>query len=530
MTGKYEDSELVDFGFAHNTPMDKGKVKLVGNATQDGGIPFDWAAIRRREADAATVEENMERLLRVLRQHDWPVEGVLAVGDRAMLNSRLAIVYDDHKTRGLYYLAGVKPRTKEHKELLASVPLRELTGNHLLGRPGHRYWGVKRPITFTYEGEETGAKKQVTHTTLIVVSEASRRSWRHKRVEQLRALSAHLQEEVKDKLNQPYWRNPKTIRKRVQSRPDDSPVDEVMKVEVWGEYGAVQMQWWVDRDALRDLCRLDGRYLLVTADPTLSSVEMLQIYKDKDRLEKRFQVAKQVLRVRPIHLHKDERIEAMLLVNMIALLVYSLAERQCRRGGLQITGRQMLYEFAPLHVIETHCWDGTVLYRCMPLTPGQQDILQRMGLARAGSACPGQGRLALEHFYDSYQLVDWYHATEHLAAAARLLKGEGTPAAQRWYHAQETVLFQGQAGWSAEVLATAAQRQREGTEQLEKEAGYFRHNKRRMNYLEMREEGWVIGSGMVESTGSSTRRVSRDLECIGAVTVPKDSCQCEQRL
>jgi len=77
---------------------------------------------------------------------------------------------------------------------------------------------------------------------------------------------------------------------------------------------------------------------------------------------------------------------------MIALLVYSLVERRCRRNGLQITGRRLLYEFAPLHVVETHCWDGSVLYRCMPLTPrtcpvrtvqGQQDILQRMGLAGA---------------------------------------------------------------------------------------------------------------------------------------------------
>ena len=165
-----------------------------------------------------------------------------------------------------------------------------------------------------------------------------------------------------------------------------------MKVEVGGEYGTVEMRWWVDRDALRERCRLDGRYLLVTDHPTLSSVEMLQIYKDKDQVEKRFQVTKQVLLVRPIYLHKDERIEAMLLVNMIALLVYSLVERRCRRNGLQITGRQLLYAFAPLHVIETHCWDGSVLYRYMPLTPrtcpvrtvqGQQDILQRMGLTEA---------------------------------------------------------------------------------------------------------------------------------------------------
>ena len=386
MMGSYEDSELVDFGFAHNTPMDKRKVKLAANVTQDGGVPFDWAAICGRESDTATAEENMQRLLQVLGRRDWPKDGVLVVGDRAMLNSPLAIICDALKEDGLYYLAGLEPRTNEHKDLLASVSLQELRAHYLLGEDGHRYWGVKRPITFIYVYEDEAGneiEKQVTHTALIVLSEATRRQWRCTRIKQLRELSAQLQEEVKDKLNQPYWRNPETIRKRAQSRLDASPVGELMKVEVGGEYGAVEMQWWVDRDALRERCRQDGRYLLVTNHPTLSSVEMLQIYKDKDQVEKRFQVTKQVLLVRPIYLHKDERIEAMLLVNMIALLVYSLVERRCRRNGLQITGRRLLYEFALLHVIETHCWDGSVLYRCMPLTPRQQDILQRMGLAGA---------------------------------------------------------------------------------------------------------------------------------------------------
>ena len=70
----------------------------------------------------------------------------------------------------------------------------------------------------------------------------------------------------------------------------------------------------------------------------------------------------------------------MLRVNMIALLVYSLAERSCRRNGLKSTGRQMLYEFGPLHVIETRFRDGSTLYRRMPLTPGQWEIRQRMRL------------------------------------------------------------------------------------------------------------------------------------------------------
>jgi hypothetical protein len=105
---------------------------------------------------------------------------------------------------------------------------------------------------------------------------------------------------------------------------------------------------------------------------------------------------------------------------------------------------------------------------------------------------------ALEHFYDSHQVVDWYHATEHLAEAARLLKGEGTQAAKQWYTRRKTMLFQGHAARIAQELSDAAEKQPDGAEELERQAGYFRNNQHRMHYQEMREAGWVIGSGMVE--------------------------------
>jgi hypothetical protein len=113
--------------------------------------------------------------------------------------------------------------------------------------------------------------------------------------------------------------------------------------------------------------------------------------------------------------------------------------------------------------------------------------------------------LAGTHFYDSRQLVDWYHATEHLGTAAGLLEGEGTTAAQRWFKQQETVLYQGQALRITRGLEAAAHTRPQSAEGLRREAGYFRNNERRMNYLEVREEGWPIGSGMVESGGKQFR-------------------------
>jgi hypothetical protein len=104
-----------------------------------------------------------------------------------------------------------------------------------------------------------------------------------------------------------------------------------------------------------------------------------------------------------------------------------------------------------------------------------------------------------KHFYDSRQAVDWYHATEHLALAANLLKGEGTSAAHKWFKQRETSLYQGHAEQIGSELLQAATTHPSARDDLRREGNYFRNNQHRMQYLELREEGFVIGSGMVES-------------------------------
>jgi hypothetical protein len=115
-----------------------------------------------------------------------------------------------------------------------------------------------------------------------------------------------------------------------------------------------------------------------------------------------------------------------------------------------------------------------------------------------GDGAPWVWNAAREHFFDSRQAVDWYHAKQHLYQAATLVAGEGTPAAKVWLTEQETCLFQGQADQIAARLDQLAKGKRKLAKDLRLQAGYFRENQRRMQYLELREEGYPIGSGMVE--------------------------------
>jgi transposase len=94
MQGDYPDSELVDYGFAHNTPSHKQKVKEALSVSSDGHVPLDADVLSGRTADLATVQANMERLCHLLQRAGYPVDQVLIIGDRGTLNDELALTYD----------------------------------------------------------------------------------------------------------------------------------------------------------------------------------------------------------------------------------------------------------------------------------------------------------------------------------------------------------------------------------------------------------------------------------------------------
>jgi transposase len=385
--GEYANSQHVDFGFAHNTPMDKRKFKAGLDVTADGNIPTQYTLWPGRTADLATVQENMERLCRLLRRHGWSVEEVTIIGDRANLNDELALAYDDH---GLHYLAGLQPHKKRHRKLLIAVPERQFYTHPLTDqRGGERYWGVPCQVVFEHQG------RQAVHRGLVVLSGPMRTALRRTRATQLRALRQALAE-VQAKIGQPRYRTVETVQRRADTQVKGSPVGKLMRVEAYtDDQGQVRLRWWIDRYALWQAGQRDGRYLLATNDWSLSPQRMFDLYRQKDGVEKGFKISKSDLKVSPIYLHKDERIEGMLLINMLALLAYSLLERQVRQGGLQVTTRRIIEKLESLDVIETVCWDGSRLYRLVPIDEEQAVLLEILARVLANLRVPRWPHLQL---------------------------------------------------------------------------------------------------------------------------------------
>lgn len=362
MTGQYAESELVDYGFAHNTPSDDPKVKLGLTASRDGGIPLLFQPWSGRTADKATVQINMDQLKTFLQQQGWDSQQVLVVGDCANLNSELAFAYDKAHLR---YLAGLPKLEKAHRQLLLAPNSRDFQRHPL----AEGYGGVPCAIPFTHDG------RTITHRGLIVLSTPMQQALREQREKDLQALCQALGQ-VQGKIGQKRYRSEKEVRQRAATQCKHSPVGELVTVTVTTTpEGSLELRWGVDYPAWQQAEQADGRYFLVTNDPKLSYREMLQLYRQKDAVEKRFKVCKQEIKMRPLHVHSDERIQAMLLINLIALLIYSLIERQAQQHGLCLTTRAILEKLANFQVHVTEAWDGSQTASLGNLTPQQHDLL-----------------------------------------------------------------------------------------------------------------------------------------------------------
>jgi hypothetical protein len=128
-----------------------------------------------------------------------------------------------------------------------------------------------------------------------------------------------------------------------------------------------------------------------------------------------------------------------------------------------------------------------------------------------GDGAPWIWTLAGEHFPAATQIVDLYHAREHLSDLAKVLYGSGSSKADTWAKARIDELDDDDDEPDAdtsnvrgvEAVLAAMERLRPkpqpAQDALRKAIEYFQTNAERMRYRQFRQQGLFVGSGVVEA-------------------------------
>ncbi len=116
--------------------------------------------------------------------------------------------------------------------------------------------------------------------------------------------------------------------------------------------------------------------------------------------------------------------------------------------------------------------------------------------------------LAEQHFPGAIQIVDLFHARQHLWELAARLFPNDEPARKRWMARALNLLDHGKIEGLVKILRDLRPASAERAKIVGNEAEYFQRNAERMRYPVFRAQGLFVGSGVVEA-GCKTVIASR---------------------
>jgi hypothetical protein len=118
------------------------------------------------------------------------------------------------------------------------------------------------------------------------------------------------------------------------------------------------------------------------------------------------------------------------------------------------------------------------------------------------------------------EIVDFYHASEHVWQAGQALYGEGTTKTEEWVSLRLTELLEeGPDSLLSSLWAVTGQASTEARETLRREINYVSKHKERMRYPALKDAGYHIGSGSVES--ACKRIIGARLKQAGMIWTPE---------
>lgn len=368
------------YGHSSDHHPDKIQAKLELKVAHDGYVAFDYRLLDGNTSDmkAASVVENMEKL-----KHAANLDNLVRISDRGTHSRANAVGVIES---GGQYLATVR-LSPHYRSLFLEAdsmgqvqwkPI-EYVAYHEAGKAEEKrtkYWVWEVEDNLSYKGKEYPVRN------LYFLSSRRQRQDRERREKELKKAKAGL-ERIARLVNKYDYKSVEVVRSRVEKLLWKSEARKYVKYQVKEpECGKIQFGFELDKEKLEEDARFEGVFLIQTNSQGTER-EILADYKGQPVMEGRVSKLKGSIKLRPIFLHKQERIESLVFVIFLALMAYCLVEREYRchvseEKEKHITTGKLLEAFKYLSLV--HLTSPREVVKVAELNSLQQTILRRLGL------------------------------------------------------------------------------------------------------------------------------------------------------
>jgi hypothetical protein len=321
VTGAYEQSALIAKGWASDRRVAR-QVRTLQASTPNGTVLYSRPD-PGNAAELTLVGASLERLLAL----SGP--GLLIVADSALGQPKTLREIDRAGVRFVVPLrasAGFRERFAAevgHAALnpLRYVPEREAklpAERRTRFRGALRDWEIASPgqpplklrVAYIHSSEEAAQVAEARQRALAKAEDALTR--------------------VRNGLGGRYYKTARQVERRI-GQIAGANISGLIDAKVATRKGKLTLTWQRNQDAIDAAASLDGIYALATNLPgRISAGHVLRLYKNQQIVERRHRDLKQTLKIRPIFLHNDDRVYALISIVGIALLIFGLIEAQTR--------------------------------------------------------------------------------------------------------------------------------------------------------------------------------------------------------
>ena len=415
--GDYEGSSWVEFGYSRDHRPDKPQINIGLATTADGEVVLPGGSNVHPGStnDATTTVATHSQLHSLFQRSD-----LLVTGDRIMQSAGNMLTIARAAGRFLGpvdwtpYIREVVARcpdkhfqslpgsSKEYGHLIqaAFCHLRfqvkeELSDEERKRVKARRKRQRKRGPTPKYREVHFRVRAAIILDTARQAADAARRRRR------IKAYEAQL-DWMRDHLNKgPYYGDPEWVANHLADLAHDfKDVRTCVQVTFKEQEGTMRLTYRRRPDRMAQAARLDGKWVLVSNQPLAPGQSpldymdwMLCVYKNHRHVERRMRNLKSDLPIRPIYLHRDDAIVAFCFVSVVALMVYTLIERDCQanpalvEAGLRTTD-QVLDTLSGFCLTAFFTPTGQAFFWFDTPTNAQKLIWRQLGLPDPGTRAP----------------------------------------------------------------------------------------------------------------------------------------------
>ena len=370
--GVHEGSDIICKGYGAGQ-INERQLQVSLHVTADGGVPV------RHETLPGNVNQTplAPRMLRDLKDR-LPVSKFIVVSDRA------GICYDnigDYRNGSAHFVGPLQIINPAHCRQLGAIAPQDFQplSYRSISKPDDAYecYPTRIQLRRRRHCEPIEVDALFVHSFRLHGQEADKRA---RRIERSLARLARIAELLNKRRYARADYAAQQLDKAVRAE-----LKTIVRSELSGKDGALSLRYWVDETARAEAARTDGRYILVydlPGEPTPDQV--FELHRRQGVIEQRNRNLNSDLSVHPLWLQDDRRIEALLLLFVLALMVYTILELCSVRAKLhtehyhKMTTREMFWIFGMARVQQLMV-NGKVAHQKLLLTDDQAWVLSKLG-------------------------------------------------------------------------------------------------------------------------------------------------------